>query len=326
MAVWKKYDFPLRSLFENRCIAHCPDGTTNIAGFCQPCDREKSYCDHCRNSISKCTKCVQNQPFKYLLGVTCLERCPSGTVANDTAGACVGCIDGCAKCEEKDPKICIECDTNLLLQPDFSCQGTCPNGYRENFRGTVCEKEKEYTTIYFPMCIMAALAAAISVGGKYSSKNVSGQHRRLLSWYSMLGVVDVLAMWLQFGFNFLHGYPWMLAWSVWALLINYFLNYKYKKMWDIIDPPKPMDEDALVYDEILLINKCDENFDKWNTKYYRVANWVRRVVVWWSHKFFSMPFTHFYGYLQFTMRSQDSYAIWSWDDKETIRFQRGFIT
>lgn len=326
VAMYTNYKKPLRSLYENRCVAECPLGTTHIAGFCQPCNGADFYCEWCRNSVTKCIKCLQNQPFKYLLGVTCLDQCPKGTVANDTGGTCEGCIDGCAVCDAPNPKKCFECNEGLLLQPDDSCQGTCPNGYRENFRGTRCDKEKENTVIYFPLCIMAALALIISIGGKYSSKNVSGQHRVLLSFYAVLGLIDVLAMWLQFGFTFMYGKPWMVFWAVWALLINYFLNYKYKRLWDVIDPPKPVDEEALTYDEIVLINMCDENFDKWNTKYYKVGEIVRRFVLFGSHKFFMMPFTHFFGYLQFTNRTQDSYCIWSWDDKETIRFQRGFIS
>ena len=167
---------------------------------------------------------------------------------------------------------------------------------------------------------MAGLAGLISIGGKYSSKNLSGQHRRLLSFYAMLGVIDVLAMWLQIIFTFMYGKPFMLAIPGAALLVNYVINYLYKKLWDVIDPPKPNDEDALLPDEIALINKCDENFDKWNTKYYRMAQWTRYIVMFISHKFFLMPFTHFFGYLQFTLRSQDHYVVWSWDDRETIRF------
>lgn len=326
LALYNKYEFPLRSLHENRCIAHCPNGFTDIAGYCQACDGEVANCEWCRNSRQKCTKCRQDRPKKYLLGVTCLEECPLGTVKNDPQGRCIGCIDGCDICEEKNPKKCIECKQGLLLQPDFSCQGTCPDGYRENFRGTKCEKETENTVIYFPLCIMAALAGIIAIGGKYSSKNVSGQHRRLLSFYAMLGVVDVMAMWAQVLFTFIYGKPWMLAFPGFALLVNYYINYLYKKLWDVIDPPKPQDEDQLLPEEILLINKCDENFDKWNTKYFRVATWTRRIVIFWSHKFFMMPFTHFFGYLQFTLRSQDSHVIWSWEDRETIRFQRGFIS
>lgn len=326
LAMYNQYEFPLRSLFENRCIAHCPNGTTDIAGYCQECEWKIANCEWCRNSIQKCTKCRQDRAKKYLLGVTCLEECPLGTVKNDPQGRCLGCIDGCDVCKEANPKHCIECKQGLLLQPDLSCQGTCPDGYRENFRGTKCEKETENTVIYFPLCIMAALAGIISIGGKYSSKNVSGQHRRLLSFYAMLGIIDVMAMWVQMLFTFIYGKPWMLAVPGIALIVNYFINYQYKKLWDVIDPPKPLDEDQLLPEEIALINKCDENFDKWNTKYYRVGIWTRRIVVWWGHKFFMMPFTHFFGYLQFTLRSQDSMVIWCWDDRETIRFQRGFIS
>jgi hypothetical protein len=89
----------------------------------------------------------------------------------------------------------------------------------------VCEKETENTVIYFPLLIMAGLAGLISVGGKYSSKNVSGQHRRLLSFYAFLSLIDVAAMWLQVLLTFTYGKPWMLAIPGIALLVNYVINY-----------------------------------------------------------------------------------------------------
>lgn len=147
----------------------------------------------------------------------------------------------------------------------------------------------------------------------------------MLSFYAFLGCIDVLGMWLQFIFTFVYGQLWMLAIPIIAIIVNYVINFLYKRLWDVIDPPKPGDEEALTYEEILLINKCDENFDKWNTKYYKEAGMIQRIVYFWSHKFFAFPFTHFFGYLPFTMRSQDGYSIWTWNDKETIRFQNGFI-
>jgi hypothetical protein len=48
--------------------------------------------------------------------------------------------------------------------------------------------------------------------------------------------------------------------------------------------------------EILLINKCDENFDKWNTKYEPLAEKIMYATIFWSHKMFFMPYTHFFGY------------------------------
>lgn len=34
LGMYNKYEFPLRSLYENRCIAQCPNGFTDIAGYC----------------------------------------------------------------------------------------------------------------------------------------------------------------------------------------------------------------------------------------------------------------------------------------------------
>jgi len=34
LAQYKKFKFPLRGLYNNRCVDKCPSGTTNIAGFC----------------------------------------------------------------------------------------------------------------------------------------------------------------------------------------------------------------------------------------------------------------------------------------------------
>jgi hypothetical protein len=110
------------------------------------------------------------------------------------------------------------------------------------------------------------------------------------------------------------------------LIANYYINYLYKKLWDEIDPPKPQDEEKLTREEILLINKCDENFDNWNTKYAKVADFVRKAVLFWSHKFFIMPFTHFYGYLHCTIRIQDHYCIWQWDPDELTKFINGKIS
>ena len=67
--MYDKYDFPMKSLYQNRCIKHCPKGTTDVAGVCTPCDGAVSHCEWCRNTPKKCTKCLQNQPFKYLKGV-----------------------------------------------------------------------------------------------------------------------------------------------------------------------------------------------------------------------------------------------------------------
>lgn len=100
----------------------------------------------------------------------------------------------------------------------------------------------------------------------------------------------------------------------------FYLNYCYKKLWDEIDPPKPKDEKKLTKSEVLLINKCDENFDKWATKYEDIAERVRMAVVFFNHKIFLFPFTHFFGYKHFTLRTQDYFVKWTWNPKDCKKF------
>jgi len=81
----------------------------------------------------------------------------------------------------------------------------------------------------------------------------------------------------------------------------------------------------LTLEEVTLINRCDQNFDNWNTKYFGLGTWVYRLTIGLSHKFFQFPFTHFFGYLHCTMRTQDHYAVWQWDEQEVKKFQIGRI-
>jgi hypothetical protein len=55
----------------------------------------------------------------------------------------------------------------------------------------------------------------------------------------------------------------MLVFSVIPLGVNYYINYRYKKLWDQIDPEDPTQFDRLTFPEILRINECDENIDGW---------------------------------------------------------------
>lgn len=53
-----------------------------------------------------------------------------------------------------------------------------------------------------------------------------------------------------------------------------------------LDPPKPKNEDKLDLEEVKLVNNCDINFDKWNTKYLTASKHIRRCTIYVSHKFF----------------------------------------
>jgi len=41
-----------------------------------------------------------------------------------------------------------------------------------------------------------------------------------------------------------------------------------------------------------------------------------------SHKFFYLPFTHFYGYLHFTVRVQETWKRCQWDSHDIARFRK----
>lgn len=81
-----------------------------------------------------------------------------------------------------------------------------------------------------------------------------------------------------------------------ALVTIYYLNLCYKRLWDELDPPKPFDETKITRTEAILINKCDQIFDRWNGKYLILASRLRFLVMLINHKIFFLPFTHFYGY------------------------------
>jgi hypothetical protein len=136
---------------------------------------------------------LQNQPAKYVFGSACYEVCPKGTIAHEAQRRCLGCIAGCLICDIEDQEICYECEQGLLLH-DQKCLGSCPDGFRPAFDGTTCEIEGELPVIWFPLCILTGLAAAISVGGEFSSKNVFGLHRKMVAFYALVGVIDGLAI------------------------------------------------------------------------------------------------------------------------------------
>jgi hypothetical protein len=71
-------------------------------------------------------------------------------------------------------------------------------------------------------------------------------------------------------------------------------------------------------EEIERFNECDENFVKWHLKYPQTAKRIRNTVVILTYKFFFFPFSHFFGFLHFTMRTQDHLVVWQPDNELDI--------
>jgi hypothetical protein len=150
----------------------------------------------------------------------------------------------------------------------------------------------------------------IAIGGKYSSKNVSKQHRVLLSFYCFAAALEALCLIALFILTFLQGTYIQVSVPGLAIIIQYYLNYRQLKIWDDIDPDDPQYEDKMNIVEIARMNRCDLNFDTWSKENSNAAKWIRRAVKLLTHKFFMFPFTHFYGYLHTTLRTQDYKVIW----------------
>jgi hypothetical protein len=117
---------------------------------------------------------------------------------------CKGCNSGCKVCQLENIDLCEICEPPLLLLWDKNttkaggtCVASCPTGFRASFDKTKCNPEGEIPVIWFPATILTILTGVICIGGTYSSKNVSGEHRVLLSFYSITGIADVLAIWMQ---------------------------------------------------------------------------------------------------------------------------------
>jgi len=62
--LYDSYDFPVQSLFENQCVAFCPDGYASVNGICLPCT---SPCATCKDTTTRCLTCDQaaTNPKKY---------------------------------------------------------------------------------------------------------------------------------------------------------------------------------------------------------------------------------------------------------------------
>ena len=135
----------------------------------------------------------------------------------------------------------------------------------------------------------------------------------ILSFYALLGVIDMLALLAQVVFTVLQsqGEYMMMAVPGLAILVNYFINWCiYKPLWDEIDPEEPKDDSKLTQEEVRRINLCDQWFNNWVEKYPDIAYWIRVIMKWWSHKIFHLPYTHFLGYQHFTLKTQDHRVVW----------------
>jgi len=190
---------PLLSGNAGQCLAFCHDGFASVSGVCQPCVLP---CATCRHEVQRCLTCDQSQPQKYRFGRSCYRECPRGTIADESDPKdkkCLNCESGCVTCSKQDQSKCLKCETNpLLFLHNEKCVAQCPPKWRPALFENECVEETEVPVIYFPLMIMTLLMAIIAYAGQYSSKLLDQRnHRKLISFNALTGVIDVLAMYFQ---------------------------------------------------------------------------------------------------------------------------------
>ncbi|KCV67773.1 serine/threonine protein kinase [Fonticula alba] len=107
------------ALYNDSCLATCPQGMYNLRGICTRCPKPCTQCDG-----SRCLACADG-----LLPQDreCVAECSRGYTLNVKTKMCVQCTLPCLECSGQ-PDNCLSCRDNYLLQ-EGRCVSTCSSGY-----------------------------------------------------------------------------------------------------------------------------------------------------------------------------------------------------
>ena len=135
----------------------------NIAGVCFGCEFP---CSECSTGPKICLACDQKFGDAYLYGPGCIDSCPAGYSVNEAEKKCEGCGSGCDVCDENDQRICLQCESGLMLHLD-ACVSDCPKGYLSNYEASSCYplSDLDIRLIPFPCLIIAAVFLFLSYVG-----------------------------------------------------------------------------------------------------------------------------------------------------------------
>ncbi|EAR90500.2 zinc finger lsd1 subclass family protein (macronuclear) [Tetrahymena thermophila SB210] len=97
--------------------------------------------DYCTTNCAVCNAqgCTNCQTDFYLYNFQCLSQCPSN-YAPDARQSCQPCDATCLTCTlPQSSTSCKTCKPNTYLNPDNSCQSTCPNYFWPNTINLTCQ-------------------------------------------------------------------------------------------------------------------------------------------------------------------------------------------
>lgn len=135
-------NYKIIDVMDNNCYASCPPGyyTDSTNYVCGNCDLS---CKDCSGSYAEnCTSCWSNSTLKYLHLSMCLNSCPNGFYADDTAGQCQICPLNlhCATCKLVAASVqCKTCIYGFYLQSNSSCLPSCDPTFYPNQWNLTCD-------------------------------------------------------------------------------------------------------------------------------------------------------------------------------------------
>ncbi|EAR90495.3 zinc finger lsd1 subclass family protein (macronuclear) [Tetrahymena thermophila SB210] len=97
--------------------------------------------DYCTTNCAVCNAqgCTKCQTNFYLYNFQCVSQCPSN-YAPDTNQSCQPCDATCLTCSfPQSSTSCKTCKPNTYLNPNNSCQSTCPDKYWPNTSNLTCQ-------------------------------------------------------------------------------------------------------------------------------------------------------------------------------------------
>ncbi|CAG9336280.1 unnamed protein product [Blepharisma stoltei] len=141
-------------LYKNVCYSNCPDGLYGNSATCKQCDKSCKTCYE--SSIYNCKSCYSNENSTYYLNPdnSCQTSCPENYTANSTTLLCDKnptnptdiCDKSCKTCSGSSLYNCTSCysdsKSTYYLNPDHSCQITCPSNYTANSTTLTCDKDQ----------------------------------------------------------------------------------------------------------------------------------------------------------------------------------------
>ena len=261
------------SLFDNRCLDGCPPGWGRVGSECFEC---AFPCSECSTAPEMCTACSQADGLAFLFGPTCVQECPDGFNTNLEDKECEGCGAGCVECDAVDQRICLKCESGLMMFQN-GCVSDCPSGYLADYAAKNCYplSDLDIALIPFPSLLIALVFLLLSyVGSKQKRK-----HLMIPNWLVLMGLLEHGVLISEMVLNFRFG-----TWRYGIFIIGAWLCYVATNI-------------AFVIMHYRKVTKRDKQYRAWRSRANHL--WARRLMnavgLLGSWKGYKLSYSAFWG-------------------------------